>query len=535
MNAVRRLTLAEFCLGRHVLSVERHQLAPVVLHRLCTGVVSLFITLCNYVTCDSPGFRMHDGVFLPDRHNTRSGDVHDTSELNVLLQIVHACPYSPLPTVIHCLALTSPHTSQFQSWRTDSTLQERITPKVALCNMCVHAVLSLWSGHVRNSVAGRAPRSSAVGHGRSGLLLKLGPRSSDWAVVGWSLQDGVRRPPLLSLQGQFTSVRKLRLPRVSLRQAAGAGRAFASWERWSCPDPRDPQLCGRQPDELWPERFRASLIVQNPRFGTLTAGLIIAGGATHSLSPWVEADDRCTTSAQGSVAVTSLGAKVLRSCGETHDIHLNCRLVHGSSDKTISVERVATACRKFGWATFATGARCWPQQLVAAWRTKPMLLGKVPGRRVRILPLPHLTVGTSFDVARQSHIFCESQHAGASYVMGGSCGDRCWGMATFQPQMMTLEIAESKLSIVGKPYQPPAVHIIPDKTVSTKCHGKLLPNNIRCLIVGLSNCGKTTLMIDNFIYAPGWLDFGTLCVFKKSGPTKIYQFKERYRCSIKII
>ncbi|KAJ8879656.1 hypothetical protein PR048_020264 [Dryococelus australis] len=54
------------------------------------------------------------------------------------------------------------------------------------------------------------------------------------------------------------------------------------------------------------------------------------------------------------------------------------------------------------------------------------------------------------------------------------------------------------------------------KTVSTKRHGELLPNNIICLIVGPSNCGKTTLMIDNFIYAQGWLDFGTLYVCSKS-------------------
>ncbi|XP_063224963.1 zinc finger protein 135-like [Bacillus rossius redtenbacheri] len=52
----------------------------------------------------------------------------------------------------------------------------------------------------------------------------------------------------------------------------------------------------------------------------------------------------------------------------------------------------------------------------------------------------------------------ESQHAGASYMMSGTCGDRCWGMAAFQPQIMTLEIAENRLSIVGKPCQPPAVH-----------------------------------------------------------------------------
>ena len=46
---------------------------------------------------------------------------------------------------------------------------------------------------------------------------------------------------------------------------------------------------------------------------------------------------------------------------------------------------------------------------------------------------------------------------------------------------------------------------LPDEKNRRK-NGKLLPNNIRCLIVGPSGCGKTTLMIDNFILSPGWLD-----------------------------
>lgn len=47
---------------------------------------------------------------------------------------------------------------------------------------------------------------------------------------------------------------------------------------------------------------------------------------------------------------------------------------------------------------------------------------------------------------------------------------------------------------------------LPEKQ-KTKRNGELLPESIRCLIVGPSNCGKSTLMIDNFILSPGWLDW----------------------------
>jgi ABC-type lipoprotein export system ATPase subunit len=36
-----------------------------------------------------------------------------------------------------------------------------------------------------------------------------------------------------------------------------------------------------------------------------------------------------------------------------------------------------------------------------------------------------------------------------------------------------------------------------------KKNGKLLPDDIRCLIIGSSGYGKTTLMNDNFLLSPG--------------------------------
>ena len=43
----------------------------------------------------------------------------------------------------------------------------------------------------------------------------------------------------------------------------------------------------------------------------------------------------------------------------------------------------------------------------------------------------------------------------------------------------------------------------------------LLPQNIRGLIVGRSNCGKTTLLL-NLLLQPDWLDYNHLYVFGKS-------------------
>ena len=43
----------------------------------------------------------------------------------------------------------------------------------------------------------------------------------------------------------------------------------------------------------------------------------------------------------------------------------------------------------------------------------------------------------------------------------------------------------------------------------------LLPSNIRGLLIGKSNCGKTTLML-NLLLQPNWLDYDHLFVFGKS-------------------
>lgn len=50
---------------------------------------------------------------------------------------------------------------------------------------------------------------------------------------------------------------------------------------------------------------------------------------------------------------------------------------------------------------------------------------------------------------------------------------------------------------------------------TSRNNNPLLPNNIRGLIVGKSNCGKTTLLL-NLLLQPGWLDYSHLFVFGKS-------------------
>ena len=51
-----------------------------------------------------------------------------------------------------------------------------------------------------------------------------------------------------------------------------------------------------------------------------------------------------------------------------------------------------------------------------------------------------------------------------------------------------------------------SIKILTPKPKKTKRNGELLPDSRRCIIVGTSGCGKTTLMIDNFLLSPGWLD-----------------------------
>ena len=60
------------------------------------------------------------------------------------------------------------------------------------------------------------------------------------------------------------------------------------------------------------------------------------------------------------------------------------------------------------------------------------------------------------------------------------------------------------------------------KKESTRHNSPLLPDNIRGLICGSSNCGKTTLIL-NLLINPGWLDYNHLFVFGKSLHQKEYQ------------
>ena len=60
------------------------------------------------------------------------------------------------------------------------------------------------------------------------------------------------------------------------------------------------------------------------------------------------------------------------------------------------------------------------------------------------------------------------------------------------------------------------------KKEKTRHNSPLLPDSIRGLIVGSSNCGKTTLIL-NLLLNPGWLDYNRLYVFGKSLHQKEYQ------------
>ena len=60
------------------------------------------------------------------------------------------------------------------------------------------------------------------------------------------------------------------------------------------------------------------------------------------------------------------------------------------------------------------------------------------------------------------------------------------------------------------------------KKEKTRHNSPLLPDSIRGLIVGSSNCGKTTLIL-NLLLNPGWLDYNHLYVFGKSLHQKEYQ------------
>lgn len=63
----------------------------------------------------------------------------------------------------------------------------------------------------------------------------------------------------------------------------------------------------------------------------------------------------------------------------------------------------------------------------------------------------------------------------------------------------------------------------PDVETKSKRHSALLPNTIRCIIAGPSNCGKTNLLI-NLIISENGLKFENLYVYSKT----LWQAKYKY-------
>ena len=57
-------------------------------------------------------------------------------------------------------------------------------------------------------------------------------------------------------------------------------------------------------------------------------------------------------------------------------------------------------------------------------------------------------------------------------------------------------------------------------------HGSLLPDSVRCIIAGPSNCGKTNILF-NLLFDPNGLRFENIYVFSKS----LYQPKYKFLAS----
>lgn len=68
--------------------------------------------------------------------------------------------------------------------------------------------------------------------------------------------------------------------------------------------------------------------------------------------------------------------------------------------------------------------------------------------------------------------------------------------------------------------------ICPPLSQEAKRHGSLLPNTIRCIVCGPSNCGKTNLVISLLLHKDG-LRFRNLYVYSKSLYQPKYRFLEK--------
>lgn len=65
-----------------------------------------------------------------------------------------------------------------------------------------------------------------------------------------------------------------------------------------------------------------------------------------------------------------------------------------------------------------------------------------------------------------------------------------------------------------------------DSKKKTKRHSKLLPNTIRCIICGPSNCGKTNVLI-SLIENPNGLRFENVYIYSKSLEQEKYKYLEK--------
>ena len=54
-----------------------------------------------------------------------------------------------------------------------------------------------------------------------------------------------------------------------------------------------------------------------------------------------------------------------------------------------------------------------------------------------------------------------------------------------------------------------------NEVISKRFNNLFLPKSIRGIIVGKSDCSKTTLLL-NLLLRLGWLDYDNLCVFEES-------------------
>ena len=68
--------------------------------------------------------------------------------------------------------------------------------------------------------------------------------------------------------------------------------------------------------------------------------------------------------------------------------------------------------------------------------------------------------------------------------------------------------------------------------IQKRKNSPFLPHNIRGLIVGKSNCGKTTLLL-NLLLQPDWLDYNHLFVFGKSLHQRVYKIISKgFECGL---